>query len=172
VPCRHKGLSAHSGKHRPAVELDKAVSPYKSERGPTRRCSCQVRADRVLPFGELCATMGAGTPAGAGARRLRWGGRGLAADRQVRWATAGKVIVRDGGVSECARKTALQSKGVSKEARPGGVIMLRLALCRRGTAWSRVEQDLVLGEPVTRQRHGVSRVALRSLGELWEWSRI
>jgi hypothetical protein len=63
-------------------------SPLGACRGPTRRCSCQVRADRVLPFGELGATIGAGTPAGAGARRLRCGVRGLAADRQVRWATA------------------------------------------------------------------------------------
>jgi len=52
--------------------------------GPTRRCSCQGRADRVLPLGALGATMGAGTPAGAGARRLRGAVRGLAADRQVR----------------------------------------------------------------------------------------
>jgi hypothetical protein len=52
--------------------------------GLTRRCSCQVRADRVLPFGELGAIIGAGTPAGARARRLRYDRRGLAADRQVR----------------------------------------------------------------------------------------
>jgi len=39
-----------------------------------------------LPFGEVSATMRAGTPAGAGARRLRCAVRGLAADRQVRWA--------------------------------------------------------------------------------------
>jgi len=38
-----------------------------------------------LPFAELGATIAAGTPAGAGARRLRCAVRGLAADRQVRW---------------------------------------------------------------------------------------
>jgi len=52
---------------------------------PTRRCSCQARADSVLTFAEVLATMRAGTPAGAGARRLRCAVRGLAADRQVRW---------------------------------------------------------------------------------------
>ena len=41
-------------------------------------------------FGEVGATIGAGTPAGAGARRLGCGGAGLAAERQVRWATAWK----------------------------------------------------------------------------------
>jgi len=50
----------------------------------TRRCSCQCRADDVLILGEVGATMGAGTPAGAGARRLGCAVRGLAADRQVR----------------------------------------------------------------------------------------
>ena len=51
---------------------------------PKEACICQGRAVHVLMLGELSATIGAGTPAGARARRLGCGGAGLAAERQVR----------------------------------------------------------------------------------------
>ena len=78
---------------------------------PTRACISQGRAGDVLQGSELRATIGAGRLRALRPAGLRRGGAALLLKLNS-LGECGKVIVRDGGVWECARTTALHSKGV------------------------------------------------------------